>query len=825
MQSGGEAEGRRESRAAGTRRVTGPRRTPGAASGAAKGGTLVFRPLVSNLQIPRPRVAAVPRRDLVAALRRSTAPLVVVSAPAGSGKTMTLVQWMEADERPGAWLQLDVSCNDPVALLTYLASALQGLTPIDGDVFAGLRASITPIHGRILPALEAGLAGAGPFLLVLDDVHLVRSKTCWEIVRFVVDHVPAGAQLVLATREDPPLPMGKLRASGSLEEVRARELALSRDEARTLLRLHGRAVDDGALDALLAATEGWAAGVYLALLAGEGRSADDWLPRVRGDEREIADYLIGEVLGRQPYRTQEFLLRTSILERFSASLCQAVTGRSDAHAALRRLAKENLFVVPLDEHEEWYRYHHLFADLLRAELGRRSPQDVAGLHRAAAAWSDAHDDPEQAVRHWLAAGDVGPAADLVATWCTFLLDMGQSETAQRLLAMFSDAQILSHVQLTIAAGWVCGLGYPHYMLKRTRPSIVRAALTVDVGDRPAYDLAASLRSSQAQLRAFLAPDGIGRMLADAELSAELEARNPGTPWYGEACKLRGIALYFAGRSGAAVKPLREEEDGVPFAGDAGAVPSAFRQLITGDRDEAVTTEGADGGIWKAAWKRAVLAGSDLWPPSALDSSEVLAFQSLIAGDHGRWDEAEELDRRAWERYALVGAEVEPSIAVLLCRARLLARRDAPGLDEHLRRVVRWVTEMPNVFEREALLGAVVLGEIALGCGDLAEAARWSGEARAVLRHYPDAGMLGPRAERLRLALQERSLGLAVTAAEQRVLDLLPTELSVAGIGARLFISKNTMRSHLRSLYAKLGVHSRAAAVERARELGLLKPER
>ena len=788
-------------------------------------GALVFKPLVSNLQIPRSRLDVVPRSELIAALRRSTAPLIVVSAPAGSGKTMTLVQWIEADDRPGAWLQLDTSDNDPVVLLTYLAHALQGLTAVDPAVFDGLRASITPIRTQILPALEASLAAAGPFLLVLDDAHLVRAKTCWEILGFVIDHVPPGAQLVLSSREDPPLPLGRLRASGSLEVFRAPRLALSRDEANELLRLNGRAVDEGTLDALMAATEGWAAGMYLALLAGEGRASGEWLRRVRGDEREIADYLVGEVLGRQPYRTQEFLLKTSILERFSAPLCQAVTGRSDAYAALKRLARENLFVVPLDERAEWYRYHQLFAELLRAEHGRQAPGELSGLHRAAAAWFDEHDDPEQAVRHWLAAGDVEPAADLVATWCTFLIDMGQAETAQRLLAMFSDGQILSHVPLTLAAGWVYELGYPHYTLKKTRQSIVRAALTVDVGDRPAFDRAASLRSSQAQLRAFLAPDGIARMLADAELSTELESGSQGTLWYGEACRLRGIALYFAGRPAAAVRPLRAEESGVPFTGDAATIPPAFRDLIAGDQDQPGTAEGVDGGVWKGAWKRATLDGSELWPPSAFDTAEVLAFQSLIAGDQGRWEDAEELDRRAWERFVQSGAEVEPPLAALAARARVLASHADPSLDTHLERLARWLDEMPNVWEREAILGSVVLGEIALGRGKLDAAVRWSDRAQAVLRTYPDAGMLGPRAERLRLALQERRLGLAVTAAEQRVLDLLPTELSVKEIGARLFISHNTMRSHLRSLYAKLGVHSRSAAVERARALGLLKPGR
>jgi len=739
---------------------------------------LVFQPLLSNLQVPRPRVEVVPRRRLVAELLRSSAPFVVVSAPAGSGKTLALVQWVQAEERPCAWLQLDTSDNDPVVLLTYLALALEDFAVVDPAVFEWLQESVTPIKSRMLPSLEATLAGARPFLLVLDDAHVVRSQACWEILGFVIDHLPAGAQLVLATREDPPLPLGKLRASGLVQEISAVDLALSQDEAGELLRLHGLAADDQTLAALLAATEGWAAGVYLSLLAGRGRAPEEWLPQIRGDEREIADYLTGEVLERQPYRTQEFLLRTAILERFSAPLCRAVTGRSDAHRVLTRLARENLFVVALDDREEWYRYHHLFAECLRAQLSRQRPDEPAGLHRAAAGWHHEHGDPGQAVRHWLAAGDVEPAADLVAAGCVALIDSGQVETARRALGLFSDRQILSHMPLTLAAGWVYGVGNPHYATHRRSENIVRAACVMPMDDSPSLDRAASLRSGQAQLRAFLAPYGIGRMLADAELSLELERNNPAGGWYMEACKLRGIALYLAGRPERAIGPLRVEENTCEYPATGGG-----------------------------------------------PASEVIAFRALIAADQGRWDEAAELAERAWRRAESAGTELEFPLAVLLARARVLARRDDAGLADHLARVARFLDEMPNLFEREVILGAVILGEIALGRDDLLAAERWSVKAQDVLKTYSDAGMLRPRAERLRLALQERMCGESVTLAEQRVLDLLPTQLSVGDIGARLFISRNTMRSHMRSLYAKLGVHSRTEAVERARELGLLKSDR
>lgn len=758
--NGGEAIGLREGREAGPGRAAdGP-------------GEVLFRPLLSNLQVPRPRVDVVPRRGLVAALLRSSAPLVVVSAPAGSGKTLALVQWVQAAQCPSAWLQLDRAANDPVVLLTYLGLALESFSEVDPALFAWLQESVTPIKSRILPSLEATLADAGPFLLVLDDAHLVRSKACWEILSFVIDHLPSGAQLVLSTREDPPLPLGKMRASGLVAEIRAPELALSRDEAGQLLRLHGRPVEDDTLQAMLTATEGWAAGLYLALLAGEGRSTGEWLPQIRGDQREIADYLSGEVLERQPYRTQEFLLRTSILERFSAPLCRVVTGRSDAHLALGHLAKENLFVTALDEREEWYRYHHLFAELLRAQLARKAPDELPGLHRAAAAWHSERGDPEQAIRHWLAAGDFRPAADLFAAVESELLDRGQLATGRRLLELFSDAQILSHKPLTLAAGWVFGFGNPHWVADvRVHPRLVRAACSMEVDDSPSLDGTASLRESQAQLRAFLAPDGIGRMVADAELAASLRS-DANDDWYVMGRKLLGTARYLAGQGERAIALL-----------------------------EVATTCG------------------DPWV-----ESESLAYRALVAAERGRWDEAAELAELAMTRVP-AGHEYGPPLATQLASARVASRRGDSATGVLVAGTTRFLEEMPGFLDWEVLLASVLLGEVCLEQDDLNEAKRWSDRARGILRRYPDAGMLGPRAERLRLALQERILGQAVTPAEQRVLDLLPTQLSVNDIGARLFISRNTMKSHMRSLYAKLDVHSRTEAVERARELGLLKSDR
>ena len=415
-----------------------------------------FEPLRSKLRPARPHIDLVRRDELVDALLDCAAPLVLVSAPAGYGKSTVLSQWVQAEQRPTAWVQLGAADNDPVVLLTYLVLALEPVAPLDPAVVDLLQLRYPPLEERVLPSLAAALAAAPPFLLVLDDGHLVRSEACWKTILSVLDQLPHGAQVAIGSRHDPDLPLARLRAAGRLAEFRAERLAMSRDEARKLLDLHAFTCDAETLDAVLTVTEGWATGLYLALLAGEGRPKDAWLPRVRGDRREIARYLVAEVLEQQPLEVQRFLVHTSILESLCAPLCDAVTGSGDAGEVLARLARENLFVAALDDRDHWYRYHHLFGELLRAELGRRAPLRVPDLHRAAAAWHHENGDPEQAVLHWLAAADIAAAAEPTFVACFDYVNHGQVETARRILDAFTEEQLLSNVTLTMAAGWLFG---------------------------------------------------------------------------------------------------------------------------------------------------------------------------------------------------------------------------------------------------------------------------------------------------------------------------------------------------------------------------------
>ena len=730
---------------------------------------LAFRPMGSRLRPPRPFVPLLPREALVASLLSEQRPLVLVAAPAGYGKTTTLAQWVDADPRPAAWLQLDAADDDPVVFLAYLSLALGKVTPLEPVVLELLRQRMPPIDQLIMPALAAAVGEADPFLLVLDDGHLVQNQTCWRLLTTVFEQLPEGAQLCIAARSAPRLPMARLRADGRLAEYDMADLALDRGEMAALLALHQLTLTDAALDELHTATEGWPAGLRLSLLAGAGGHAAAPLPAVHGDQQAIAAFLIEEVLERQPAGVQRFLLRTSILDRLSPDLCRTVAEDDRAGTRLAALARDNLFVVSLDDRGEWYRYHHLFAELLAALQARRAPEELPELHRRAAAWHLSHDDPDRAVRHWLAAGDAARAAWPAFIACFELVDRGQMETARRMMDEFSEEQLGSHTALTFAAAWLYGTVVGD---AARGERWCRTACAADVGDAPMPGGQGTWRGYQAGLRAFLAPDGVSGMLADAELGLACELEAGAEAW--EARRVLGVALYLNGRSHRA--------------------ESCFGEMLR---------ECAD----------------------PMCRSYALAFLSLIAGDEGRGDDAALLDEQALALTPEMGLDISPgmffALPQLLSRVRSLSRRGDAGTEAMIARTAQYLHDMVPQVPWRVLLVAVVLGEVRLARGEGAEAERWATKAEDVLARYPDAGMLRGRTRRLREALEERRMADPLTAAERRVLDLLPTQLTAGQMAARLFLTENTVKSHLSHIYRKLGVTTRTHAVETARRLGLL----
>jgi LuxR family maltose regulon positive regulatory protein len=398
--------------------------------------------LATKLRPPLPRPGWVPRPRLLDHLH-AVRDLLLVCAPAGFGKSSLLAEWARTERRPVAWLSLDEGDNDPVRFWRHVVAALDGAVP-------GVAERALPLIDRpggldaAVTALANSVADGEPVVLVLDDYHLVTAPPVHRTMQLLVEHLPQALRLVVAGRSDPPLPLARLRARGQLVEVRAAELRLRPAEVAALLRIAVRPDLPEELAAALAErTEGWAAGVQLAALSLQGR--DDvaaFVTEFSGSHRFVLDYLTEEVLDRQPPHLQRFLLETSLLQRLSGPLCNAVTGRSDSQQLLEAIEAANLFLLPLDETRRWWRYHRLFADLLQVRLRQRHPTQVPALHAAAADWHERHGPADDAIRHALAAGDAERAAGLVESHMEeHILRLGEGDTLAGWLAALPPAVV------------------------------------------------------------------------------------------------------------------------------------------------------------------------------------------------------------------------------------------------------------------------------------------------------------------------------------------------------------------------------------------------
>src|SRR6266508_2312644 len=430
-----------------------PATTPAAAATAAPDALLA-----TKLHIPRTRPGFVARPRLVDRLAQAHEDeLTLVCAPAGFGKTALLADWARHDPRPVAWLSLDDADNDPARFWRHVAAALDTLRPGIAQQVAALLQGLQPTSFEaVVTALVNELAGvAEQVVLVLDDYHLIQASQVHESVEFLLAHLPACLRLVLASRADPPLPLARLRARGQLAELREGDLRFTPQEAAALLRTAvGPELPEAAVAVLAARTEGWVAGLQLAALSLQGRTdIDAFVAGFSGSHRYVLDYLTEEVLDRQPQPLRTFLLEASVLERLSAPLCQAVTGRADSQALLEQVERANLFLVPLDEVRGWWRYHQLFADLLRTRLAQQQPERLPTLHRAAAAWSEQHGLADDAVRHALAAGDAAWAARLIEQHFDAMLWRSEDVTFRRWLQALPAELVRSRPRLCLAQAY------------------------------------------------------------------------------------------------------------------------------------------------------------------------------------------------------------------------------------------------------------------------------------------------------------------------------------------------------------------------------------
>jgi LuxR family maltose regulon positive regulatory protein len=733
--------------------------------------------LWTKLVAPALRPGLLPRAGLQSLLESSLqAKLCLVAAPAGSGKTTLLAQWRAvAGGGRVAWVSLEESDNDPTRFWSYLVAALRTVEPGVGTVaLEALGGPSVELERVVLASLVNDLATVGvPLVLVLDDYQLITGAICHQTLGWFLDHLPPAVHVVLSTRLDPPLALARMRAQGELAELRVGELQFSGEESSELLNgSMGLALAAEDVTRLAEQTEGWAAGLVLAGLSLRGRpDSSGFIAAFSGGDGHVADYLVAEVLERQPEELREFLLRTSVLKRLSGPLCDAVLETQASAELLRELEASNLFVVPLDDRRQWYRYHQLFADLLRLQLGAREPGLVPVLHRRAAAWHRQAGNVDEAIGHASAAGDLAEAGTLIARhWANHWLG-GQRATVARWLDGLPDEAILADPPVALIAAWSRGF---QGASKQETERWLAAAEDEGYGGPPP-DGMSSQAFGAALARATLMFDDVGRSAAGARRALELAGDQPAeSSWAGSAL---GQALYLSGQAAEARPRLEDLVSQVPASVQPYAVVTALAvlSLIAADQDNPAAASLARGAVATAE-----AHGVNFEPLSGI---VYLALGRALARQ-GNLAEAE----------------------VQLERALELFEVDSMGLHRTL-----------------ALL---VLAAVRHGRGDLPGARAMAGQARELVEQSTDPGMLPALLEQAGDALDPRPrrpvpMATPLTERELAVLRLLPTRLSTREIARELYVSPNTVRSHVQAIYRKLQVSSRAEAVTNARQLGLL----
>jgi LuxR family transcriptional regulator, maltose regulon positive regulatory protein len=738
--------------------------------------TVGLRLLRSKLTPPQARKGVASRGQLLDRLREGRGrKLTLVCAPAGYGKTTVLAQWCEADRdrTPFVWMSADESDSDPVRLWSHLIAGLQAVHPRAGaESLEALRAGPSTVASVALPLLVDELADAPPSVLVVDDWHLVRSTVCDESMRILLERGPPAVQVVLSSRSDPDLPVGRWRAHGELGEVRAVDLQLSHAEAAAFL--HEANVDLGPrdIDRLTERTEGWAAGLGLAsMLLQREDDPHAFVLDFAGDSRHLLEYISDDVLRSVGEEMREFLLRSSVLDELSGDACDAVLGRHGSAAMLAEVERANLFLIPIDRHGERYRFHRLFADVLRRELARTSPDAVSQLHARASAWFEAQGDVETAVRHAIAGRDLTRASDLVTFHQRGLMNEGRLATLARWLEELSWPEATAEPQLALVRASLAA------QMARPADEIERWLALAAAGARPGplANGIASVESCIAILRSLYLTQGVTAAVAAARRALELEP--PGSGWRRQALIGLGQALYLQGNAEEARVPLVEAQR-LPYAHDHAPAAAAVRAYLA--------------------------------------LAEVDAGDLAAAKRHA----GESLD--LLEAHGLLGSYVATNTHVALAGVRA-ADADVHGEAEELELAV-WLSapSRPSHWHAHALLR---LASARHKLGDAAGAQAALESARADLETLPDPGMLGALAGEVAAELSasprhEGFYGEPLSDAELRVLALLVAGRSVSEVARELYLAPTTVKTHRRTIYRKLGVTTRQEAIQRAAELSL-----
>ncbi len=904
--------------------------------------------LATKLHVPRRSRGVVARPRLSERLSRESV-LTLVCAPAGFGKTTVLTEWLAthaADDAATAWLSLDRRDNDPAVFWAYVITALGRVVDGVGErALALLGAASSPIESVVATLLNDLAATEGDVVLVLDDYHVIESRDVQGSVAFLLDHVPAHVHVVVASRADPELPIARLRGRGELVELRAADLRFTKDETAAYLNeAMGLGIAAPDVDVLENRTEGWIAALQLAALSLEGRDdVGGFIAGFAGDDRYVVDYLVEEVLQRQPVPVRTFLLQTSVLGRLTGPLCDAVTGQEGGTAMLDRIDRGNLFVVPLDDRRRWYRYHHLFADMLRARLLDERPDSIAELHRRASEWWEQQGERSEAISHAMAGGDVERAADLIELAIPEMSRGRREATLRHWILALPDEVITVRPVLSVghaAMSLVHGeLGEVDRRLRDAErwlgttadgPGASEPSTAMVVADAEAFRSLPSAIAVFRAAQAWILGDGAGAISnarraldqADAEdhqrrgaaagilglaywATGDLEQAHR---WWVASQTSLEQAGYFSDMRGCAIAMA----DIRIAQGHLGDAMSTYERGLLGSAGPGTTAE--PGPVLRGAADMHVgIAGllrerNDLAAALAhLETSEALGQHLGLPQNPHRWcvalagvreaqgdldgavallDEAERLyngdlfpdvrpipalrtrvllaqgriaESLRWVRER--GLSVDDELDYLrecehitLVRV-LLAEHEAERVERPLQDACRLLERLLRAADEGGRTGSMIeilalqavarrtQGDVPASLDALRDALTLA-EDEDYVRVFVDAGRRMASllravatkgtaqeayARRLLAALKATDDGRPATrglieplsARELDVLRLLSTDLDGPAIARELFVSLNTMRTHTKSIFTKLGVNNRRAAVSRAAELDLL----
>ena len=704
-------------------------------------------------------------------MEEGQAPVLLLNANSGYGKSVLLGQWAEHDSRPFASITLCEQHNDPAVLLASIVEALDHVEPVGSEVTEALAGPQPNIGGVALPRLERVLRDREiPLVLVLDELERVESPQSLQAVATIATHFVRGSQLALATRTEPALQIGRLRAHRGLTELGRADLAMTKAESAALLSGLGLQMTPKQLDVLVQRTEGWPVALYLAGLAlGHEPDLGKAISGFAGDDRIVVDYIREEFLDRVSRRRLEFLRRISLLDRFNGSLCNAVVGRSGSATELRDISRSNMLLMPIDRRDEWFRFHSLFAEMLRAELRAAEGDMELTLQRRASKWWAQNGDVDRAIDHAIEGREVARAGELVFAVVAEYLSRGRRATIMAWLDLLGEDALASTAELSLTAAFAwttngAGAQAEHW-------ASVSRRLLDDAASSPATD---ALNGALALVEAALGRKGLEAMSDHATVAAQEFPDD--SPWLSMCCLINGAGLHLRG----------------------------FREQA-----RATLSEGARRGAVGAP-NIQVLCLSQL---------------ALLAIEEGDWHGAETLASQSRDQVDRSGLGDYPVMALALAVSALvrsnrgMAEKAAADLRLGMR-LLEALDEFAPWYEAES---RIVLARAAARLDDVQSATRMLADAERLLRLTPDANVLGEWIEQTAATIEALSTSGArdLSPAELRVLQLMPTHLSLREIAEQSFLSPNTVKSQAQSVYRKLGVSSRGEAVAQARAAGLL----